>query len=149
MTPFSAAEIDLVRTSFAQVARAPEALAADFYRRLFELDRSLRHLFHGDMRRLGEKFTATLGVLVNNLERFEDYLPSIRALGARHAGYQVRDEHYAVVGVALIGTLATHLGETFTADTRAAWTHVYGTIASEMIAGARASGAAPLAPTGS
>lgn len=138
MTPFSAGEIELVRSSFAAATTRPDAMAAAFYQRLFDLDRSLRRLFHGDMRQLGRKFVHTLEILVNHLEQFEEFLPYVRELGARHAGYHVRDEYYAIVGVALIGTLSVELGDQFTPEVRSIWTRVYNTIADEMIAGGRA-----------
>lgn len=131
-------DIALVRDSYRLASAAPETLAASYFRRLFELDRSLRRLFHGDMRQLGQKFVSTLGVLVSNLERFDEFVPTMRALGARHAGYHVRDEHYAIAGIALIGTLATQLGDAFTPAARTAWTRVFGAITDEIVAGARA-----------
>jgi hemoglobin-like flavoprotein len=131
-------DIALVRDSFRLASAAPETLAASYFRRLFELDRSLRRLFHGDMRQLGQKLVSTLGVLVANLERFDEFAPTMRALGARHAGYHVRDEHYAIAGIALIGTLSVQLGDAFTPATRTAWTRVFGAITDEIIAGARA-----------
>ncbi|MBE2213160.1 MAG: hemin receptor [Opitutaceae bacterium] len=146
MPILSDGDIALVRDSFKQASAAPETLAAAFFRRMFELDRSLRRLFHGDMRQLGHKFVSTLGVLVTNLERFDDFAPTMRALGARHAGYHVRDEHYAIAGIALIGTLAGQLGDSFTPATRAAWTRVFGAITDEILSGARSAQVPPAAP---
>ena len=145
MPPFSAEDATLVRETFRSAAAAPETFAAAYFRRLFELDRSLRRLFHGDMRQLGQKLVSTLGVLVNNLDAFSEFAPHMRALGARHAGYQVRDEYYAIAGIALIGALAGQLGERFTPEARTAWTRVLGAITDEIVAGSR-SVAAPHAP---
>ena len=55
----------------------------------------------------------------------------------RHAGYQVRDEHYETVGEALLWTLGRGLGAAFTAETQAAWAKTYWTLAETMKAGAR------------
>jgi hemoglobin-like flavoprotein len=138
MTPLSSGEIELVRASFLALDGATETVSTAFYQRLFLLDRSLRRLFHGDMRQLSLKFIRTLGVIVNNLERLDEFRPYVRELGARHAGYHVGDEHYGIVGVALIGTLGYFLGDRFTPETRAAWTKVYTCITEQMIAGAHA-----------
>lgn len=140
MASFDAEDIALVRHSFRLAAAAPETLAAAYFRRLFELDRSLRRLFHGDLRQLGQRFVSTLGVIVTNLEQFEDFAPHLRALGGRHLRYHVRDEHYAIAAIAFIGTLATQVGDAFTAETRAAWTRVFAAITTEIVAGARAAG---------
>ena len=47
-------------------------------------------------------------------------------------GYGVRDEHYAIVGQALLDTLAIGLGSAFTAEVRAAWTETYLVLAGVM-----------------
>jgi hemoglobin-like flavoprotein len=60
-------------------------------------------------------------------------VPAIRALGARHAGYQVTDDHYATVGAALLWTLEKGLGPEFTPEVRAAWTTTYSLLANVMI----------------
>ena len=57
----------------------------------------------------------------------------MQALGRRHAGYGVREEHYATVGAALLWTLEQGLGDTFTTPVRDAWATAYGTLASVMI----------------
>jgi len=46
---------------------------------------------------------------------------AVEALGRRHAGYNVRDEHYSTVGLALLWTLDKGLGKDFTPDVRDAW----------------------------
>jgi methyl-accepting chemotaxis protein len=51
----------------------------------------------------------------------------------RHRGYGVRDEHYDIVGAALLDTLAAALGDTFNSRVKEAWTEVYKTLASTMM----------------
>lgn len=133
-----AEDIALVRDSFRRAARSPETFAAAYFRRLFELDRSLRRLFHGDMRQLGQKFVSTLGAFIEHLESFDDFAPHMRALGARHVRYRVSDEHYAVAASALVGTISAQLGEDVTPGECAAWTRVLGALTDEILAGARA-----------
>jgi hemoglobin-like flavoprotein len=126
-------ERHIVRATWAQVAPNAPAVAALFYGRLFELDPSLRPLFaHADMPEQGRKLTTMLTVAVNSLERLEDLIPAVEALGRRHAGYGVRDEHYDTVGRALLDTLAAGLGAAFTTEARAAWTEVYAALAGVM-----------------
>lgn len=130
-------EIQLVRHSFAKVAPIADQAAAIFYARLFELDPSLRGLFHGDMAAQGKKLMQTIGYCVASLDRLETIIPTVRELGLRHIAYQVRDEHYDTVGAALLWTLGKGLGPDFTAETHAAWTKVYWLLAEVMKAGAR------------
>ncbi len=134
MTP---AEITLIKDSFRKVAPIADQAAALFYARLFELDPSLRALFHGDMAEQGRKLMTMLGLAVGGLDRLEELVPAVRAMGLRHAGYRVKDEHYETVGAALLWTLERGLGEGFTPETRAAWAKVYGVLAETMKAGAR------------
>lgn len=122
----------LVRETFAQVAPIADAAAALFYGRLFELDPSLRPLFRGDMTEQGRKLMQTIAVVVHGLDRLPTLLPAVEALGRRHAGYGVRDEHYATVAAALLWTLEQGLGPAFTPAAREAWTAAYGLLATVM-----------------
>ena len=130
-------EIALVKTSFQKVAPISDQAAALFYARLFELDPSLRELFHGDMGAQGRKLMQMLALAVNGLDRLETLAPAVRSLGMRHAAYHVRDEHYDTVGEALLWTLGKGLGAEFTAEMQAAWARVYWLLAETMKAGAR------------
>jgi len=109
-----------------------DTAAALFYARLFELDPALRPMFRGDMHEQGRKLMAMLKMVVNGLTRLEALVPAIEALGRRHVGYGVRDEHYAVVGSALLWTLGQGLGESFTPETEAAWSTAYTILATVM-----------------
>jgi hemoglobin-like flavoprotein len=134
MTP---AEITLVKESFRKVLPIADQAAALFYTRLFELDPTLRALFHGDMVAQGRKLMHMLGMAVAGLDRLDQLVPAVRQLGLRHAGYQVRDEHYETVGEALLWTLSRGLGAAFTQEVQAAWAKTYWTLAETMKAGAR------------
>jgi hemoglobin-like flavoprotein len=129
-------QMKLVQASFAQVAPIAETAAALFYARLFELDPSLRHLFRDDMREQGRKLMHMLTIAVSGLDHLESLVPAVQALGRRHAGYGVRDAHYATVASALLWTLEQGLGSAFTHDVRDAWVAVYQVLASTMQAAA-------------
>ncbi len=134
MTP---AETTLIRDSFRKVAPIADQAASLFYARLFELDPALRVLFRGDMADQGRKLMQMIGMAVGGLDRLDQLVPAVRALGLRHAGYRVKDEHYETVGEALLWTLERGLGADFTPATKAAWAKVYGVLAETMKAGAR------------
>jgi hemoglobin-like flavoprotein len=122
MTP---KQIELVQVTWAQLAPVADAASKLFYRRLFTLDPSLKALFRGDMDAQGRKLMAMISFAVKGLNRVDALLPGLQALGQRHAGYGVRDEHYATVGEALLGTLREGLGEAFTAEVEQAWVSAY------------------------
>ena len=125
-------QIELVQSSFAQVAPIAGVAASLFYDRLFELDPALRGMFRGDMVEQGKKLMTMIGTVVGGLKSLDRIVPGIQALGARHAGYGVRDEHYDVVGAALLWTLAQGLGAAFTDEVRDAWTAAYTLLANTM-----------------
>jgi nitric oxide dioxygenase len=135
MTP---PQVGLIRESWAGVEPIADAAAGLFYGRLFELDPTLERLFRRtDMARQRQVLMGTLAVVVKTLDRIEELLPAVEALGRRHAGYGVRESHYATVGEALLWTLEQGLGEAFTPAVREAWTEAYGTLASVMIEAAK------------
>ena len=125
-------QIDLVRSSFALVQPIAPQAAALFYDNLFEADPALRPLFKGDMAQQGERLMSMIGAAVGMLDRPATLIPVLRKMGARHAGYGVKDAHYGTVGAALLKMLEQGLGDAFTADAREAWTVLYGVIASTM-----------------
>lgn len=129
MTP---TQIELVQESWARAAPQAQALAALFYERLFALDPALRPLFRGDMAAQGRQLTTMISYAVRGLNRIEALQPGLEALGRRHAGYGVREDHYATVGEALLATLRQGLGEAFTDEIRQAWASAYAALAAAM-----------------
>jgi hemoglobin-like flavoprotein len=136
MTP---TEIELIRASWAAVEPIADTAAGLFYGRLFELDPAIERLFRrSDMAGQRKILMQTLTVVVKSLDKLDQIVPAVQALGRRHAGYGVRESHYATVGAALLWTLEQGLGDGFTADVRSAWTTAYGTLATVMIDAAHA-----------
>ncbi len=122
----------LVQKTFEMVAPIADVAAGLFYGRLFELDPTLKPLFRGDIKDQGKKLMSTLKVAVQSLDRLDALVPTVQALGRRHLAYGVRDEHYDIVGGALLWTLEKGLGEAFTPEVKEAWTIVYGILAKVM-----------------
>ena len=130
-------QIDLVQQSFAKVKPIAATAAALFYERLFQMDPALRPMFRGgDMARQGQMLMSMIGAAVAGLRNLEALTPVVRQLGARHAGYGVKSEHYATVGGALLWTLKQGLAEDFTPETHDAWAAAYGLLSQVMQAGA-------------
>jgi hemoglobin-like flavoprotein len=132
----TAQDISLVRASFAQIAPIQGAAADLFYDRLFEIAPGLRPMFPTDLAEQKRKLMAMIAAAVGGLGDLDKLVPQVKALGARHANYGVTAAHYGIVGDALMWTLERGLGDGFTVDTRAAWSKVYGILASTMQVGA-------------
>jgi hemoglobin-like flavoprotein len=129
-------QVHLIRKSFAELSRHDHIAALVFYRRLFEIDPALRPLFTGNIEEQARKLLDMLAVLIAMLERPLGLDMELRAMGARHAGYGVKNAHYATVAEALLDMLADVLGEKFTAETRAAWVALYSAVETAMKKGA-------------
>lgn len=130
--PVSPREKRLVQGSWKEVVPIADKAAEIFYGKLFELDATLKPLFKSDIEEQGKKLMQMLGVAVTGLDKLGEIVPAVKALGARHAGYGVKDEDYDTVAEALIYTLEKGLGDAFTDEVKAAWVKVYGVLASTM-----------------
>ncbi|QDL91354.1 hemin receptor [Paroceanicella profunda] len=126
-------QIALVQDSFSRISADTSAAGDRFYARLFALAPETRELFPGDMSSQKMKLIQMLAIAVNGLTSLPQILPAVQALGLRHAVYEVQEAHYAIVGEALLETLADELGDSFTEETRAAWAEAYALLAGVMI----------------
>jgi hemoglobin-like flavoprotein len=129
-------QINLIRQTFALVAPHADAAASAFYKRLFELDPSLRPLFRRDLTEQGHNLMQMFAAAVRLLDRPELLVPVLEDLGRRHVSHGVFDEHYDTVGQALLWTLAEALGPQFTSDAHNAWSSLYAVVAATMKRGA-------------
>ena len=130
MTP---KQIQLCKSSWAKVEPIADDAAALFYNNLFEADPSLQSLFKGDMKAQGKKLMEMITSAVNMLDRLDELVPVVQALGKRHVAYGVEDSQYDTVGGALIKTLGMGLGDDFTDEVKQAWGTAYGVLATTMI----------------
>ena len=136
----------LVQQTWHQVVPIADAASALFYERLFEIDPELRELFDGvDMESQRQKLIQALALVIGGLDEIEALVAEIAALGRRHAGYGVTHAHYETVGTALLSTLESGLGESWTDEVEAAWSAAYGFIADAMQSAAAKGHSAPAA----
>ena len=138
------AEKKLILNSWRLVLPIKDTAADLFYRRLFEIKPSYQQLFKSDMATQKRKLIAMLAFIVKSLDwpdaawrddiaEEDDLFLVVLALGRRHSElYAVPDAAYAAVGEALLWTLDYGLGKEFTPPVRAAWTKIYGLVATAM-----------------
>ena len=127
----------LVQTSFEQVKPFADVAARLFYGCLFELDPRLEALFRGDREEQGRKLMRMIGLAVNGLDNLAELVPTLLALGGRHASYGVVERDYITVRRALLWTLERGLGAAFTPEVRESWATVYNLLADTMKVGAK------------
>lgn len=132
----TASQIKLVQESFPSIAEQGGPIAMLFYGRLFQMHPQLRSMFRQDIQLQGQKLMDMLTTLTGSLDRFATLTPILRALGQRHAGYGVRDEHYAAVSTAMLWAFGTALEGEFPPELRSAWSAVIDAVSDVMKAGA-------------
>jgi hemoglobin-like flavoprotein len=133
----------LVRESIEALEDLAGPMTVLFYGRLFELDPSLRPLFHIDIREQATKLMAMLQTVVDSLDHFDQVRPQLAELGARHVTYHARPEHYRTLRDALLWALGRALDMQFDRETKAAWIVLLDAISESMLAGAEREPARP------
>lgn len=125
-------KIELVKTTWSQVAPNADQVAILFYSRLFEIAPEVKPLFKGDMIEQGKKLMQMLALAVNGLPKLDSILGAVQEMGVRHTAYGVKPQHYDSVGAALLWTLEQGLGEEYTPEVADAWTETYITLSDVM-----------------
>lgn len=132
------ADLMLVRASFTKL-NGKQDLAADlFYQRLFSVAPHLRPLFQDDLGVQRSKLMATLAAALGKLHDWPSLQPLLEEMGARHATYGARTEHYEVVNEAVLWMLKRSLGQDLDLATQCAWKKILRLISATMQAGSRA-----------
>ena len=78
-------QVELVQSTFAVIAPIADDAAALFYRRLFEIDPSLKSMFKGDLAEQRRKLMQMLTAALKGLPRLDRLVPVVEDLGRRHA----------------------------------------------------------------
>ena len=129
MTP---EKIKILQDSFDLVRPISDVASDLFYNRLFEIAPEVKPLFKGDMKEQGMKLMNALSVVVKGISQPEKIIPVLEKLGKGHVEYGVKDEHYAMVGEALIWTLGAGLKEAFTEEVKIVWLEAFEMISKVM-----------------
>jgi hemoglobin-like flavoprotein len=131
-------DVEALRESFALVVERAPDLTRRFYEVLFERYPQVRPMFGASTRKQEEMLTRALAAVIDHLEDGPWLAETLRALGAKHVAYGVKDEMYDWVGDALVRAMAEVAGEAWTPRVSKAWADAYGAIAGLMMEGARA-----------
>jgi hemoglobin-like flavoprotein len=127
-------QINLVRLSWAKVSAIDPLVVGDlFYGKIFELAPHAREMFNRPIPEQSKKVLTMLSYVISKLDRLEDIIGEVGKLARRHTTYGVKEEHYTVVGNALLWTLEKGLGEAWNLELKEAWSDCYATLATAMI----------------
>ena len=134
-------DLEALETSFDLVAPRGDELMDVFYARLFAAAPEVAPLFAAtDLARQKAMLLGTLVLLRKSLRDLEAIVPKLRDLGARHVAYGAEPEHYAVVGAALIASMAAIAGEHWQPAYERAWAAAFDVVAGAMLEGAEQAG---------
>jgi hemoglobin-like flavoprotein len=116
-----------------------DTAAGLFYDRLFAIDTSTRAMFaSANMVEQKKKLMQALAYVVGGLDKVEQLVPTIQALGRNHVRYGVTDKHYDSVAAALLWTLEQGLKDAWTPAVKDAWVSAYTLVAGVMKDAAKA-----------
>jgi NAD(P)H-flavin reductase/hemoglobin-like flavoprotein len=121
-----------LKASWGQLARHGDAVPGFFYAWLFTVHPQLRDFFPMSMAAQRDRLVTALGRIVSRVDELATVVPFVEELGRDHRRFDIKPDHYAPVGEALLATLAHFLGPAWTPQLAADWTAAYETVASVM-----------------
>lgn len=130
-----------VQAHYRSIAPAMEQVARVCYRILFERHPELRPLFPGDMDRQVGHLTAAFALICKNLDRLSILEGPLMTLGAQHAEYGARPEHYPMVCGAILDALDEAAPGGLLPRQRKDWAALLDHVSVTMIRGATGRGA--------
>jgi hemoglobin-like flavoprotein len=132
-----ALDVALLRSSFELVVERAPDLTARFYEVFFARYPQVKPMFgRNSSARQQEMLTQALVAVLDHLEDAPWLASTLRALGAKHVAYGVRDEMYPWVGESLLITLEQVAGDAWSPAIARAWSDAIAAIAGLMIEGA-------------
>lgn len=137
MTP---KDIQLVKDSWTEIGHIDPVIAGGmFYKRLFETAPHFRQLFREPLPLQSKKLMVMLGYIIYRLDKTDTLLNDIRQLAYRHVQYGVKEEHYGMVGAALLWTLEQALQSKWNDEVKEGWIACYEFLSAAMIDASAAS----------
>jgi hemoglobin-like flavoprotein len=131
----TASSVERIRRSYEQLAPNLRDFIAAFYDRLFAAFPEVRPLFSSDMKTQRNHLAAALAIIVRNLAVLDALEEPLRTLGAAHARFGVRPEHYPAVCEAMVATLERSLDGQWNDELAADWRTLLLTVSRHMLTG--------------
>jgi NAD(P)H-flavin reductase/hemoglobin-like flavoprotein len=123
-----------LKDSFAEVAKhGGDQVVLFFYADLFWRAPETRDMFPVSMAAQRDRLLGALARIVSDVDNVDALVPYLRGLGRDHRKFGTLAEHYGVVGVSLLTTLAHFAGDAWTEEVAADWKAAYTLVAQVMM----------------
>jgi len=126
----------LVKATVPVLQKQGEALTRRFYRRMFDRNPELRHLFNQAHQENGQQQQALALAVLAYAENIDDptvLMPVLRRVAHKHASLGIRAEHYPIVGRHLLASICEVLGIAADDPLITAWAAAYQQLAELLI----------------
>lgn len=124
----------LLKTSFQAVAGQAEEVVEYFYAHLFATGgQEVIDMFPPLMVTQRDRLLRALVQIVTSVDDLDILASYLGDLGRDHRKYNVRPEHFGLVGASLLATLAQYAGEDWTPEVAETWRGAYALISQVMI----------------
>lgn len=120
---------EFIDKCFQNIKQQKEAFIPRFFENLFEISPEIKPLFgQADLGKQADKLYQSLSLMVENVRDTEILQSVFGPLGEKYKAYGVIEQHYHLVGKALIKTLEDFNEQQWGPKTEKAWQETYGKV---------------------
>ncbi len=120
--------IEVVKSTIPLLESAGPALTQHFYQRMFTHNPELKDIFNMTHQKTGRQSVAlfeAVAAYAKNIENLAALTAVVERIAHKHTSFNIKAEHYQIVGHHLIETLRELASDAFTAEVEEAWTAAY------------------------
>ncbi|MBR7888176.1 NO-inducible flavohemoprotein [Marinomonas sp. A79] len=124
--------IDTVRSTIPLLASAGPAITEYFYKRMFQHNPELKHVFNMTHQKTGGQPAALFNAIAayaTHIDNLEVLTGAVMRIAHKHTSFNIQPDQYAIVGHHLIETLRELAPDAFTPNVEEAWVAAYGQLA--------------------
>ncbi len=120
--------IEVVKSTIPLLESAGPELTQHFYQRMFTHNPELKDIFNMTHQKTGRQSVAlfeAVAAYAKNIENLAALTAAVERIAHKHTSFNIKAEHYQIVGHHLIETLRELASDAFTAEVEEAWTAAY------------------------
>ncbi|USD62550.1 NO-inducible flavohemoprotein [Vibrio sp. SCSIO 43140] len=120
--------IEIIKSTIPLLESAGPALTQHFYQRMFSHNPELKDIFNMTHQKTGRQSVAlfeAVAAYAKNIENLAALTTAVERIAHKHTSFNIKAEHYQIVGHHLIETLRELAPDAFTQPVEEAWTEAY------------------------